>query len=194
LRQQATACHLQTTARGFLARRQARQVVAATRLQAAIRRSLAQRIASILRVDQHATHGAARPSTGLADPPLQFTVLIHSHVNSKNTSGWMALSPLELAAAQAVGLVSCHVLALKALTRLFPWDPGGPTLAYVRFFILFANKLKPRCNRLLVRVSLSCADQVRQQGCCHAPHYSSRTSCLRRVGECHGAQPRAWRP
>jgi hypothetical protein len=63
----------------------------------------------------------------------------------------------------------------------------GTTLAYVRFFILFANKLKPRCKRLLVRVSLSRAYQVRQQGCCHAPHYSSRTSCLRRVGKCHGA-------
>jgi hypothetical protein len=169
-------------------------VVAATRLQAAVRCSMARRLASILCVEQHAAHGAARPLAGLADPPLQFTILIHSHVDSKNTSGWMALYPLELAAAQAVGLVSCHVLAFAAWTRLFPWDLGGPTLAYVRFFILFANKLKPRCNRLLVRVALSGANQVRQQGCCHAPHYSSRTSCLRSVGECHGVQPRAWRP
>jgi hypothetical protein len=29
-----------------------------------------------------------------------------------------------------------------------------------RFFILFANKLKPRCKRLLIRVALSRADQV----------------------------------
>jgi hypothetical protein len=103
----------------------------------------------ILHVEQHATHVAARPSAGLADPPLQVTVLIHSHVDSKNTFGWVALSPLELAAAQAVGPVSFHVLAFAAWTRLFPWDLGGPTLAYVRFFILFANKLKLRCKRLL---------------------------------------------
>jgi hypothetical protein len=45
--------------------------------------------------------------------------------------------------------------------KLFSWDPGEPTLAYVRFIILFANKLKPRCKRLLVRVALSHVDQVR---------------------------------
>jgi hypothetical protein len=39
-RLQAAACRLQATARGFLARREARQ--AAVRLQAAVRRSLAQ--------------------------------------------------------------------------------------------------------------------------------------------------------
>jgi hypothetical protein len=85
-------------------------------------------------------------------------------------SGWVAMSPLELTVALAVGLVSCHVLAFAAWTRLFPWDLGGSTLAYVRLFILFANKLKPRCKRLLVSVALSRADQVRQQGYCHAPH------------------------
>jgi hypothetical protein len=47
----------------------------------------------------------------LADPPLQFTVLIHSHVDSKNMSGWVALPPLELTTAQAVELVSCDILA-----------------------------------------------------------------------------------
>jgi hypothetical protein len=54
---QAAACHLQVAARGFLARRQARQVAAATRLQATIRCSLAQRLASLLHVEQHATRG-----------------------------------------------------------------------------------------------------------------------------------------
>jgi hypothetical protein len=165
---------------GFLARRQA-----AARLQAAVRHSLAHRLASILRVEQHASHEEARPSTGLVDPPIQFTVLIHSHVDSKNTSGWVTLSLLKSTTTLAVGLVSCHVLAFAAWTRLFPWDPRGPTLVYVRFFILFANKLKPRCKRLLVRVALSRVDQVRHQSCYHAPHYSSRTGCLRRVGECH---------
>jgi hypothetical protein len=59
--------------------------------------------------------------------------------------------------------------------------PMGSRVAYVRFFILFVNKLKRRCKRLIVRVALSHAYQVRQQGCFHAP----RTSCLQRVGECH---------
>ncbi|ONM26871.1 Lung seven transmembrane receptor family protein [Zea mays] len=67
------------------------------RLQAAVRCYLAQRLASILRIEQHTTHVAARPSEGLSDPPLQFTVLIHSHVDNKDMSGWVALSPLELA-------------------------------------------------------------------------------------------------
>jgi hypothetical protein len=71
-------------------------------------------------------------------------------VDSKNTSDWVVLSPLELVAAPAIGLVSCHVLAFATWTRLFPWDPGGPTLAYIRFFILFADKLKSRCKRLLI--------------------------------------------
>jgi hypothetical protein len=97
------------------------------RLQAAVRCYLAQRLASILRIEQHTTHVAARPSEGLSDPPLQFTVLIHSHVDNKDMSGWVALSPLELAVAQAVGLVSYHVLAFAAWTRLFPWDPGSCT-------------------------------------------------------------------
>jgi hypothetical protein len=35
---------------------------------------------------QHAAHGEARPSTGLVDLPLLFTILIYSHVDSKNTS------------------------------------------------------------------------------------------------------------
>jgi hypothetical protein len=179
------AAKVKSGGQSVLAQHQARQ--AATRLQAAVCRSLAQRLASILRVEQHATHGEARPSAGLVDPPLQFTVLIYSHVYNKNMSGWVALSPMERAAAPTIGLVSWHVLAFAAWTRLFPWDPGGPTLTYVRFFILFANKLKSRCKRLLVRVALSRADQDRQQGCCHAPHYSSRTSCLQRVEECHGA-------
>jgi hypothetical protein len=115
------AIRLQAATHGFLAWRQAQQ--AAARWQAVVRRSLVHRLASILRVEQHATHGA-RPSAGLADPPLQFTVLIHSHVDSKNPSGWVTLSPLELATAQAVELVSCHVLAFAAWTRLFPWDLG----------------------------------------------------------------------
>jgi hypothetical protein len=42
--------------------------------------------------------------------------------------------PLELVAAQAVGLVSCHVLAFSTWTGLFPWVLGGLTLAYVRLF------------------------------------------------------------
>jgi hypothetical protein len=130
-------------ARGFLPLRLVRQ--AAARLQAAVRRSLSQRLASILRVEPHATHGAAGPSAGLADPPLQFIVLIHSRAD-KNTSGWVALSPLELVAAQAVWLVSCHVLAFVAWMRLFH-GIQGPTLTYVRFFILFANKLKTRCKK-----------------------------------------------
>jgi hypothetical protein len=125
-RQRLVVFTLQAATRGFLARRQARQ--AAAPLQAAVRRSLAQRLASILRVEQHATHGATMPSAGLADPPLQFIVLIHSPVDNKNTSSWVALSPLELATAQAVGLVSCHVLAFATWTRLFPWDPREPTL------------------------------------------------------------------
>jgi hypothetical protein len=54
--------------------------------------------------------------------------MIHSHVDNKNMSGWVALSPLELAAAPVVGLVSCHVLTFAAWTRLFPWDPGGTNL------------------------------------------------------------------
>jgi hypothetical protein len=170
------AAKVESGGRSVLAQHQARQAA-----------TLAQRLASILRVEQHATHGEARPSAGLADPPPQFTVLIYSHVYNKNMSGWVALSPLERATAPAIGLVSCHVLAFAAWRRLFPWDPGGPTLTYVRFFILFANKLKSRYKRLLVRVALSRADQDRQQGCCHAPHYSSRTSCLQRVEECHGA-------
>jgi hypothetical protein len=116
------ACRLQAATRGFLARLQAWQ--AATQLQAMVRRSLAQRLASILRVEQHATHRAARPLAGLADPPLQFTVLIHSHVDYKNTSGWVALSPLELATTHTVGLVNCHGLAFAAWTRLLPWDSG----------------------------------------------------------------------
>jgi hypothetical protein len=57
-----------------------------------------------------------------------------------------------LAAAQAVGLMNCHVMAFAVWTRLFSWDPGGPTLTYIRFFILFANKLKPKCKRLLVEL------------------------------------------
>jgi hypothetical protein len=124
-RLQALACRLQAAARGFLARRQARQ--AAARLQATVRCSLAQQLASILRVQQHATHRAARPSAELADPAIQLTVLIHSHVDSKNTPVWVAVSTgsLELAVAQAVGLVSCHVRAFAAWTRLFPWHPGG---------------------------------------------------------------------
>jgi hypothetical protein len=71
-RLQAVACRLQAAAHGFLVRRQARQVAALVWLQAAVRRSLAQRLA-LLRVEQHEAHVVARPSAGLADPPLQFT-------------------------------------------------------------------------------------------------------------------------
>jgi hypothetical protein len=85
------------------------------------------------------------------------------------------------------GVLHLPRLGLCSLDEVVPMGSKGPTLAYIRFFILFANKLKPRCKRLLVRVALSCADQVRYQGCYHAPHYISRTSYLSRVGECHGA-------
>jgi hypothetical protein len=97
-------------------------VATAARLQAAVCCSLAQRLASLLRVEHHV---AARPSAWLVDPPLQFTVLIHSLQDSKNTSGWVAPSPMELVAAQAVGLVSYHVLAFATWTRLFTWDLWG---------------------------------------------------------------------
>jgi hypothetical protein len=39
---------------------------------------------------------------------------MHSHVDSKNTSGWVALSSLEFMAVPAVGLVSYDVLAFAA--------------------------------------------------------------------------------
>lgn len=60
-------------------------------------------------------------------------------------------------------------------------------MAQIRFFILVANKLKPRCKRLLFRVALAGADWVSRQACSRELHYSSRTSCLRRVRECYGA-------
>jgi hypothetical protein len=40
----------------------ARQVASVMRMQAAVRRSVAERLASILHVEQHMTHVAARPS------------------------------------------------------------------------------------------------------------------------------------
>jgi hypothetical protein len=51
-------------------------------------------------------------------------------------------------------------LGLCSLEDVVPIGSRGPTLTYIRFFILFANKLKSRCKRLLVIVALLRTDQV----------------------------------
>jgi hypothetical protein len=129
-------------ARGFLARRQSwiealqednRQAAAATRLQAVVRGFLARRQARRLAAATWLPV-PARPSAGLADPPLRFPILIHGPVDSTTVTDWAVPSPPDLAAAaadrlvcsrQAAQRVSCRVLGFTAWVRPFPWDPGA---------------------------------------------------------------------